>query len=85
MIRYGEKRIPTHQQATTVCSAVAKNVIPMPIEPKFPPNTFSIAMQSRPNGAAVVGLANSSLTTGNAIIIFPKRRLLNMNDIVLHM
>jgi hypothetical protein len=58
---------------------------PMPTEPKFPPKIFSNAMQSRPNGAAVVGLANSSLTTGKAIRILPNKRLHNMKDIVLHM
>jgi hypothetical protein len=41
-------------------------------------------MQSKPNGATVVGLANSSLTTGKAIRILPNKRLHNMKDIVLH-
>jgi hypothetical protein len=52
--------------------------------PKFPAKTFSKAMHSNPSGAAVVGLANSSLTTGNAMMILPTRKLLNMNAIVLH-
>ena len=43
----------------------------------MPAKTFSNAMHRRPSGAAVVGLASSSLTTGKAIAIFPTRKLLS--------
>ena len=46
-----------------------------PNRAQLPPNTFSTAMHNSPIGAAVVGLANSSLTTGDAIIIFPNKKL----------
>ena len=64
----------SYQMATTVCNAEAPKVKLIPTTPKFPPNVFSIAIHSKPNGAAVVGFASSSLTTGKAIIIFPIRR-----------
>ena len=73
----------SYQHPTAVCNAEAANVIPSPMEPKFPAKIFSNAMHSNPNGAAVVGLDSSSLTTGNAIMILPTRKLLNMNAIVL--
>ena len=73
----------SYQHPTAVCSADATSVITSPMYPKFPAKTFSKAMHSNPSGAAVVGLANSSLTTGNAMMILPTRKLLNMNAIVL--
>ena len=74
----------TYQSATAVCRPDAMNVMAFPVYPKLPAKTFSNAMHKRPSGAAVVGLANSSLTTGKAIMILPTRKLANMNAIVLH-
>ena len=73
-----------NQMATIVCNADAPNTKLIPTTPKFPPNIFSKAIHSSPKGAAVVGFASSSLTTGNAIIILPIRDTASTNDIVLH-
>ena len=74
----------TYQKVTAVCSPDAMNMMAFPVYPKLQAKTFSNAMHKRPSGAAVVGLANSSLTTGKAIMILPTRKLANMNAIVLH-
>ena len=70
--------------ATVVCNADDINVIAFPKSPKFPAKHLSRAMHNRPNGAAVVGFASSSLTTGNAIKIFPIKKLASTNEIALH-
>ena len=70
--------------ATVVCNADDIKVIAIPKKPKFPAKHLSRAMHNSPNGAAVVGFASSSLTTGKAIKIFPIRQLVSTNEIVLH-
>jgi hypothetical protein len=70
--------------ATVVCNADDIKVIAAPTYPKLPAKTLSNAMHRRPNGAAVVGFASSSLTTGKAIKIFPIRQLASTNENVLH-
>ena len=70
--------------ATTVWAADERNVTACPKIPKFPAKHLSSAMHNRPIGAAVVGFASSSLTTGNAIKTFPTRQLANTNEIELH-
>lgn len=70
--------------ATVVCNADDMKVIAIPKKPKFPAKHLSSAMHRSPNGAAVVGFASSSLTTGKAIKIFPIRQLVSTNEIVLH-
>ena len=70
--------------ATDVCNADKMKVIAVPTYPKLPAKHLSNAMHRRPNGAAVVGFASSSLTTGKAIKSFPIRQLASTNEIVLH-
>ena len=74
----------TYQANTVVCNAAEMKVMAAPTNPKLPAKHLSSAMHNNPNGAAVVGLANSSLTTGNAINNFPIRQLANTNEIVPH-
>ena len=74
----------TYQIATVVCNAAERKVMTAPAAPKFPAKHLSNAMHKRPKGAAVVGFASSSLTTGKAIKIFPIKQLASTNEIVLH-
>mmetsp|Transcript_35441 Transcript_35441/g.72451 ORF Transcript_35441/g.72451 Transcript_35441/m.72451 type:complete len:125 (-) Transcript_35441:2368-2742(-) len=73
-----------NQIATVVCKADDINNIAVPKNPKFPAKHLSSAMHNSPSGAAVVGFASSSLTTGNAINSFPIRQEASANEIALH-
>ena len=73
----------TYHIATAACNPLATYVTVLPTIPKLPANTFSSAIISRPSGAAVVGFASSSRTTGKAINVFPTRKLLKTKATVL--